>query len=79
MVTSLLAALRALPAIAKAAEQIAEGVRELNRQNQERVAKERLDEKNKMVSDFINARNELRDPEVQRGDGPVDEPPTGGD
>ena len=79
MVTSLLAALRALPAIAKAAEQIAEGVRVLNRQNQERVAKERLDEKNKMVNDLINARHELRDSEVQRGGGDTPEPPEGSD
>lgn len=77
MITALLAACRALPAIAKAAEQIAAGVREFNQQNQERVAKERLDGKNKMVSDFINARDELHDPEVQRGDRPPGESPPG--
>lgn len=83
MVAEFLAALRALPALAKAAESIAEGVRELNHKKAEQIAKERLDEKNRTVTDFISAirvKRELRDnPQVQRGSGDSGETSTGVD
>ena len=54
MLAELLAAARALPALAKAAERIADGVQALAKQQQEKVAKERFDEKNRVVDDFFD-------------------------
>ena len=80
MVAEFLAAMKAIPRLVDAAEMIAEGVSAMNKAAQEKQAKERLDEKNRLVHDFINARHELRDdPEVQRGGGDTPEPPEGSD
>lgn len=76
MLAELLAAARALPALVKAAERIADGVQAFNKQQQEKVAKERLDEKNRVVDDFIDGVPD--DDEIQRGGGVTDETPTGG-
>ena len=68
MITTLLAALKAIPRLVDAAERIADGVAAMSRAHQEKVAKERLDEKNIFVDDYI-AGVRVRDPEVQRDTG----------
>ena len=77
MITTLLAALKAIPRLVDAAERIADGVAAMNKAHQEKVAKERLDEKNTFVDDYI-ADIRMYDPEVQRGKGHDDGPPEGG-
>ena len=77
MLAELLAAARALPQLVKVAERIADGVQALNKAQQEKVAKDRLDEKNRTVDDFISG---VRgDPKVSGGGGDSDETPTGVD
>ena len=77
MIATLLAALKAIPRLVDAAERIADGVAAMSRAHQEKVAKERLDEKNTFVDDYI-AGVRVRDPEVQRDTGHDDGPPEGG-
>ena len=76
-----MAFLRALPALVKLGERIADGLETHNRQQAEILAKRRLDEKNDIVDDFINAPTGRlsSDPEIQRSDGDTVEPPAGGD
>ena len=76
MITTLLAALKAIPRLVDAAERIADGVAAMNRAHQENVAKERLDEKNTFVDDYI-AGIRVRDPEVRRDTGPDSSPSEG--
>ena len=77
MIATLLAALKAIPRLVDAAERIADGVAAINKAHQEKVAKERLDEKNTFVDDYI-ANIRVRDPEVRRDTGHDDGPPEGG-
>ena len=68
MLAELLAAARALPQLVKVAERIADGVQQLSKEQKEKIAKERLDEKNRIVDNFID-NGVHRDTEVQRGGG----------
>ena len=54
MLAELLAAARALPQLVKVAERIADGVQQLSKEQKEKIAKERLDEKNRIVDNFID-------------------------
>tara|TARA_B100001123_G_C14946343_1_gene881848 strand:+ start:409 stop:645 length:237 start_codon:yes stop_codon:yes gene_type:complete len=77
VIATALAALKAIPRLVDAAERIADGVQAMNRANQERVAKERLDEKNNFADEFI-ADVRVRDPKIQRDNGDNSSPPEGG-
>jgi len=77
MIAEFLAAMKAIPKLVDAAEMIANGIGTMNRRQQEVEAKERLDDKNRLVHDFISARSKLRDTEVQRGGGDPGDPPGG--
>jgi hypothetical protein len=76
MLGELLAAARALPQLVKVAERIADGVQQLSKEQKEKIAKERLDEKNRIVDDFIDD-GVRRDTEVSGGGGDSDETPSG--
>lgn len=81
MAGEVMAFLRALPALVKLGERLVDGLEKHNKQQAEILAKTRLDEKNSIVDDFINAPagRLSSDPEVQRGDGGPGGTPAGGD